>query len=246
MRLANRLFALTTKCRRIRAQQSASSLNFVLDQLARVLRVARRMRCRRYLQALPHQLIRHRFAHRLRATLPRGIPRGNPDPPRRPGDRTPTSNLPCMAPCLSVSLVAPWPPAYRRRNNSFSRRTKRSLSSGSRRRLSRSWLGAPARLPQNPPRILYLPISREYRVPMRSLPGTSRHSVVSRAVRRCWYLPGKLFAGHCPTHTLSSLRRPRHGHRRRFRRVPKKTHHRIPCPPRFPLRRSPTTPPVCT
>src|SRR6266436_4224196 len=73
MRLANRLFVLTTKCRRIRAQQSASSLNFVLDQLARVLRVARRLRCRRYLQAPPHQLIRHLLAHCLRATLPRGI-----------------------------------------------------------------------------------------------------------------------------------------------------------------------------
>ena len=63
-------FVLTTKCRRIRAQQSTSALNFALDQLARVLRVAWRMRCRRYLQALLHQLIRHLLAHRLLTTLP--------------------------------------------------------------------------------------------------------------------------------------------------------------------------------
>src|SRR5882672_865307 len=75
MRPAERLFVLTTKCRRICAQQSASSLNFVLDQLARVLRGARRMRSGRHLQALPHQLIRHRLAHCLLAALPRGIPR---------------------------------------------------------------------------------------------------------------------------------------------------------------------------
>jgi hypothetical protein len=48
MRLADLSFVLTAKCRRIRAQQSASSLNFVLHQLARVLRVARRMRSRCY------------------------------------------------------------------------------------------------------------------------------------------------------------------------------------------------------
>lgn len=42
----NLSLVLTTKCRRIRAQQSASALNFVLHQLARVLRVARRMRSR--------------------------------------------------------------------------------------------------------------------------------------------------------------------------------------------------------
>ena len=74
-RLADFSFILTTKCRRIRAQQSASSLNFVLHQLARVLRFAQRMRSRRYLQAPPHQLIRDLLAHRVRATLPRGIPR---------------------------------------------------------------------------------------------------------------------------------------------------------------------------
>src|SRR5436190_1017296 len=33
------------------------------------------MRCRRYLHALPHQLIRHRPAHRLFATPAQGIPR---------------------------------------------------------------------------------------------------------------------------------------------------------------------------
>ena len=75
MRLANLSFVLTTKCRRIRAQRSASSLNFVLDLLARVLRVARRMGSRRHLQALPHQLTRHRLADCLLAALPRGIPR---------------------------------------------------------------------------------------------------------------------------------------------------------------------------
>jgi len=150
-----------------------------------------------------------------------GTPRCNPDPPRRPCDRTPTSNLPRMAPCLSVSSAAPWPPAYPRHNNSFSRRTKRSLSAGSCHRLSRSQPDAPGRPPQNPPRILYLPISREYRAPRRSLPYTSRRSVVERAAPRCWYPPGKLFAGYLPTHTLSSLRHPRRGHRRRLRRVPK-------------------------
>ena len=42
----NLSFVLTTKCGRVRAQQSASALNFVLHQLARVLRVARRTRSR--------------------------------------------------------------------------------------------------------------------------------------------------------------------------------------------------------
>src|ERR1700674_1650472 len=74
MRLANLSFVLTTKCRRIRSQRSASSLNFVLDQLARVLRAARRRRSRRHLQALSHQLIRHRLAHCFLAALPRRIP----------------------------------------------------------------------------------------------------------------------------------------------------------------------------
>jgi hypothetical protein len=116
---------------------------------------------------------------------PPGTPRCNPDPPRRPFDRTPTSILPCRAPCLSVLSVALWSLAYPHRNNSFSRRTKRSLSSGSCSRLSRTRPDAPERPPQNPPRILYPPILREYRVPTRNLPCTSRRSVVSRAAPRC-------------------------------------------------------------
>src|SRR6202007_1312732 len=60
--------------------QSPPTLNFLLDQLARILRVARQMRGRRHLHAPPHQFIRHLLADRLRATLlrPGRAPRGRP------------------------------------------------------------------------------------------------------------------------------------------------------------------------
>jgi hypothetical protein len=107
-----------------------------------------------------------------------GTPRCNCDPPTHPGDRTPTSTLPCMAPYRSVSPVAPWLLGYPRRSNPFSRRPKCSLSSSSCARLSRSRRDAPAPPQQNPRRILYPPIYREYLVPTKPLPCSSRRSVV--------------------------------------------------------------------
>src|SRR5215469_11751553 len=63
------LRVLAAKRRSLLVQQPASPLNLILDHLARVLSIARGMRCGRNLLAPPYQLIRHLLAHRLRATL---------------------------------------------------------------------------------------------------------------------------------------------------------------------------------
>jgi hypothetical protein len=63
---------LITEPRRIMPQQLAAPLDLIRDQLAGVLRIAWRMRRRRNLQALLHQLIRSLRSHRLR-TCPPGI-----------------------------------------------------------------------------------------------------------------------------------------------------------------------------
>jgi len=196
------------------------------------------------------------LAHRLRA-IPRESPapssfpactRNSPLQPRStqtPLRSYPQVSLQCIAPCLSVSSVALWP--LRIRVAIILSPVERSaayllaLAPAFRTRPD-----APERPPQNPPRILYLPIFRVYRVPRRSLP-CLRVAPLFHELHPLLASAGQTFRrplsdAHVIVPPPPSPRAspPSSSPRPKVNSPPH------PCPPRFLLRRSPTTRPVCT